>query len=228
MNAHRLATVLGMALLASACAAPASSPTSRAPGPTQDGATRPSTTAKVDPAQAERLQRLWTPLIKAMNRPIPLNQVKVGIMDDPRVNAANAGNGEFYVTTGLLQKANDDQLLAVLAHETAHQDLGHVAKTQALGAGLNMGMIILDQILPGSGALTPIAGELIVRGYTRKEEYDADRHGVALLERIGKPGKQQMIDALTWLMRTEGASGGGFFATHPATGDRIEALQRLR
>jgi predicted Zn-dependent protease len=37
-----------------------------------------------------------------------LNQVRVGIMDDPRVNAASAGGGEFYVTTGLLQKANDD------------------------------------------------------------------------------------------------------------------------
>jgi Zn-dependent protease with chaperone function len=27
-------------------------------------------------------------------------------------------------------------------------------------------------------------------------------------------------------MQTEGGSGGGFFATHPATGDRIEALRR--
>jgi Zn-dependent protease with chaperone function len=148
-------------------------------------------------------------------------------MDDPHINAANAGRGEFYVTTGLLEKANDDRLQAVLAHETAHQDLGHVAKAQALGAGLNIGMIILDQILPGSGALTPIAGELIARGYTRKEEYAADRHGVELLRRIGKP-KEQMIDTLNWLMQTEGSSSGGFFATHPATGDRIEALRQLR
>jgi len=35
-----------------------------------------------------------------------------------------------------------------------------------------------------------------------------------------------MINTLTWLNETEGASGGGFFATHPATGDRIEALKR--
>jgi len=28
-------------------------------------------------------------------------------------------------------------------------------------------------------------------------------------------------------METEGASSGGFFATHPATGDRIEALKRM-
>jgi Zn-dependent protease with chaperone function len=130
------------------------------------------------------------------------------------------------VTTGLLQKANDDQLQAVLAHEVAHEDLGHVAKAQTLGAGLNIGMIILDQIIPGSGAITPIAGELVARSYSRREEYAADSHGVELLRRIGRP-KEQMIDTLTWLMQASGPSGGGFFATHPATGDRIEALKKM-
>jgi Zn-dependent protease with chaperone function len=38
-----------------------------------------------------------------------------------------------------------------------------------------------------------------------------------------------MINTLTWLMDTSGGSdgGGGFFSTHPATGDRIEQLRRL-
>lgn len=92
------------------------------------------------------------PLIAAMDRPRPLNQVKVGIMDDSHVNAASAGGGVFYVSTGLLQKANDEQLRGVLAHELAHDDLGHVAKAQALGAGVGIGMIILDQVFPGSGS----------------------------------------------------------------------------
>jgi predicted Zn-dependent protease len=64
----------------------------------------------------------------AMDHPRPLNQVKVGIMDDPHVNAASASGGEFYVTTGLLQKADDEHLRGVLAHELAHDDLGHVAR----------------------------------------------------------------------------------------------------
>jgi predicted Zn-dependent protease len=37
-----------------------------------------------------------------------------------------------------------------------------------------------------------------------------------------------MIDTLSWLMQTSGGSEGGFLATHPATGDRIEALRDLR
>lgn len=167
------------------------------------------------------------PLIQAMNKPRPLNQVKVGILDDASINAANAGGGEFYVTRGLLEKANDEQLTGVLAHEVAHDDLGHVAKAQALGAGLNIGMVILDQLIPGSGALTPIAGQLIARGYSRSEEYAADRHGVELLKRTGR-SKETMINTLTWLLQTEGTSGGGFFATHPATEDRLQALRELK
>jgi hypothetical protein len=35
-----------------------------------------------------------------------------------------------------------------------------------------------------------------------------------------------MEQTLTWLLQTKGASGCGFFATHAATDDRIEALRR--
>jgi predicted Zn-dependent protease len=113
-----------------------------------------------------------------------------------------------------------------MAHEVAHDDLGHVAKAQALGAGIGIGAVILDQIIPGTGRVAPIAGALIQRKYSRDEEYEADRHGVVLLRRVGRD-KQVMINTLTWLMNTDGAGGGGFLSTHPATGDRIEALRRL-
>jgi predicted Zn-dependent protease len=58
-------------------------------------------------------------------------------------------------------------------------------------------------------------------------EIDADRHAVTLLKRAGY-SKYTMIDALSWLMRRNGDSGGGFLASHPATSDRIKALQSLR
>ena len=202
---------------------PSGSPSSSSTG---TAARRPTAT-KLDPAQAERLQRVMIPLLKGMNKPLDPSQVKVGIMDDPSINAANAGGGQFLVTTGLLQKANDDQLRGVLAHELAHDDLHHVAKAQTLGVGLNIGAIILDQIIPGSGAVTPIAGELLARGYSRKEEYAADRHGAVILERTGH-SRQVMIDTLNWLIQQTGGSKGGFLATHPGTSERLEALRNLR
>lgn len=188
----------------------------------------PTTTAiKASPAQAERLSRVMVPLLKVMDNPVQLDQVSVGIMKDPQINAANAGGGRFFVTTGLLERANDQRLRAVLAHEIAHEDLNHVAKAQVLAAGVGIGAALIDQIFPGTGQIVPIAGELVARKYSRDEEFAADRHGVELLERAGHT-KEVMIDGLTWLMQVSGDSGGGFFATHPGTTERIAALKGER
>src|SRR5512134_1375945 len=87
----------------------------------------PSTRA-LTPQEAHRLQRVMAPLVSAMDRPRTADQIRIGIMDDARINAASGGDGAFYVTTGLLEKATDLQLVGVLAHELAHDDLGHVAR----------------------------------------------------------------------------------------------------
>jgi predicted Zn-dependent protease len=190
---------------------------------------QPNKTRQLDARQADRFYRIMTPLLKNMDNPKSPKEVKIGIVDEPEINAANAGGGEFYVTTGLLEKASDEQLRGIMAHEIAHDDLGHVAKLQGLGAGLNLGVILLEQILPGSSAVTPIAGSLIARGYSRNEEYAADRHGVEILQRAGY-SKDVLINALNWVTRTSGGGGGGggFLSTHPATEDRIAQLQKLR
>jgi predicted Zn-dependent protease len=179
-----------------------------------------------DPQQAERLKTVMTPLLQKMNHPIPLDQVRIGLMDDSHINAANAGGGEFYVTTGLLMKANDEQLAGVLAHEVAHADLGHVTKLQTIGMGTNIAAVLLDAFgVPGAG-LVPIAGDLLIaRPYGRDAEYAADRHGADILQRTRRDGKRVMAATLTWLMQAEGSGAGGFFATHPATDDRIERVQ---
>jgi predicted Zn-dependent protease len=176
------------------------------------------------PAQAERLRRLMVPLLAKMDRPLSADQVSVGILGSSEINAANAGGGRFFVTAGLLARANDDRLRAVLAHEIAHEDLKHVANAQVLQAGLGIGVAILEHVFPGSGTVTPYAGELVARKYSRDEEFAADRQAVVLLKRAGYR-KESMIDALTWLMQESGPGGGGFFATHPGTVDRIAALR---
>ena len=198
-------------------------------GPGAPTASRQPTpsTRQIDARQAERLQRVMSPLIKNMNHPLQPNKVRVTLLEDPQINAANAGGGEFYVTTGLLEKASDDQLRGVLAHEVAHADLGHVAKAQALGTGMNIGMIILDQVIPGSGYITPLIADLgVMRPFSRQEEYEADAHGVQILQRAGYSGKQVMGNTLTWLLQASGPSGG-FFETHPGTSDRIQRIHAL-
>lgn len=217
--------LLVSAAMLSSCIVPTEQPSRRAPR--GDNSSYPASSgARVDPQDATRLRRIMLPLLKAMDHPCREDQVRIGIVNQNEINAANAGNCEFYVTMGLLRRANDDQLRGVLAHEIAHEDLGHVAKAQVLGAGLNIGASLLQQLFPAAGVLAPIAGELVARGYGRTEEYAADRHGVDILRRAGY-SKETMLDALTWVRSVAGSGGGGFLSTHPGIDDRITTIERL-
>ena len=73
--------------------------------------------------------------LQHMNEPLSQRQVRIGVLADRQINAANAGGGEFYVTTGLLDQASDDELRGVMAHEIAHADLHHVSKLQTRDRG---------------------------------------------------------------------------------------------
>jgi len=179
---------------------------------------------RVAPEQAQRLYDVMVPLLRAMDDPLTPSEVHVALIDEPAINAANAGGGNFYVTTALMAKASTKQLRGIMAHEIAHEDLGHVAQMQLLGAGLNVGAYLLEQLAPGSSAISSIAGSLIARGYSREEEYAADSHAVEILRRAGY-SRESLIEALTWIAGASGGGGGGFLSTHPATDERIAALR---
>jgi len=142
----------------SSCVVATEQPSRRAPRD-DSSSSPPASAGRVDPHDANRLRQVMLPLLQAMDHPCRTDQVRIGIINQNEINAANAGSCEFYVTMGLLRRANDDQLRGVLAHEIAHQDLGHVAKAQVLGAGLNIGAAVLQQLFPAAGVLAPIAGE---------------------------------------------------------------------
>jgi Zn-dependent protease with chaperone function len=229
----RSTAVVAALLLASiglsACvvAGPAPAPSSRR-APQEYPPPASSSSRRVESYEVDRLRRVMVPLFRGMNQPCRVDQTRVGIINQDEINAANAGNCEFYVTIGLLRRANDDQLRGVLAHELAHQDLGHVAKAQVLGAGLGALSAGLQGLFPGAGVLAPIAGELLARGYGRNEEYAADRHAVQILERTGH-SKEELVESLSWIRRVSGSGGGGgFLSTHPAIDDRIATIQKLR
>jgi Zn-dependent protease with chaperone function len=224
-NPKVLTALLLAVLTFSACVAIEPPPSRRAPR--EDYGSPSPSSRRVDPHDAERLRRVMVPLLRSMDRPCRLEEVRVGVLNQSEINAGNAGSCQFLVTMGLLQRANDEQLRGVLAHEVAHQDLGHVAKAQALGAGANILAAGLQQLFPAAGVLVPVVGELGMRAYGRNEEYAADRHAVDILRKAGYP-KENLVEALTWIRRVSGNSGGGgFLSTHPALDDRIATIQRL-
>jgi Zn-dependent protease with chaperone function len=85
--------------------------------------------------QMARVRAVMLPLVRVTNHRMSADQIQVSIVDDRAINAATAGAGRYFVTTGLLNRATDDQLRGVLAHEIAHEDLGHPVKPKSSAPG---------------------------------------------------------------------------------------------
>ena len=99
-----IVALLFLAATLSACVVPAPAPSRRAPSQRDDySSAPPPPSRRLDSADAERLRRVMIPLLQAMDHPCRADQVRVGIMNQNEINAANAGNCEFYITAGLLR-----------------------------------------------------------------------------------------------------------------------------
>ena len=94
------------------------------------------------------------PLLRVPDHRISTEKIRVSIIDDPP-SMPLAREAAVFVTTGLLNRATDDQLRGVLADEIAPRGLGHPAKAQIIGSGLNI-VALLEQLFLGSSSFTPL------------------------------------------------------------------------
>ena len=81
--------------------------------------------------ELNRVRQIMLPLLQATDHRTALEDIRLTVVDEAKINAASGGNGQFYVTTGLLRQATEEQLRGVLAHEIAHEDLGHPPKRRS-------------------------------------------------------------------------------------------------
>ncbi|MGH7343664.1 MAG: M48 family metalloprotease [Candidatus Rokuibacteriota bacterium] len=156
------------------------------------------------------------------------------VTDDTEPNAFALPGGYVYVTRGLLALLNsEDELAGALGHEMAHVLDRHAARRAgaatpfALLFGIPAG--ILGAVSPALGGVVGGTGELasgmVLASYSREQERDADRHGIALAARAGWD-PAALASFLHTLEREEALAGHnpnrpGFFATHPATPERV-------
>lgn len=162
------------------------------------------------------------------------------ILDTEEVNALAAPGGFIFITKGLLQRCqNEEMLAAVLAHEVGHVCARHglrsIKNSRLIDAFKIIGEEAAERYTPEKlaelaglfeKALGDIAEQLIERGYDRKYEYEADRLGVSIAASTGY-SPQGMLDFLETLQEeTSGISEKGWFKTHPSAADRIERLKK--
>lgn len=142
------------------------------------------------------------------------------VVDDSRINAFATMGGFVYVHTGLITAAdNEAQLASVMAHEIGHI-VGRHSIQQMREMAIAQGVASVAGV--DSNRAVQIGVELALRRpNSRSAEYEADKLGITNLGRAGY-AQRAAIDFMAKLLNS--SSPPTFLSTHPATGDRIEAM----
>ncbi|MGL5135406.1 MAG: M48 family metallopeptidase [Planktothrix sp.] len=145
------------------------------------------------------------------------------VIDDRNVNAFATMGGYVYIHTGLIAAAdNEAELASVMAHEIGHIAGRHAIKQMrqaAIAAG------VATAVGADQNKLVQIGVELALnRPKSREAEYEADRMGLGTLIRAGY-APRGAVDFMAKLLKS--GSPPTIISTHPATGDRISAMQQL-
>lgn len=167
-------------------------------------------------------------------------------VEDPRINAFALPGGYIGVHTGLLEASrNEDELAGVLAHEVAHVTQRHIARAfhansrqSILSTAMMLGAIIVA-VAGGSpdavqGAMAVAQGTAAQQqiNFTRTNEYEADRVGIAALADAGYDpyGMASFFEVMSRQQTTSPEMRAPeFMRTHPVTTARIaEARSRAR
>ena len=157
-------------------------------------------------------------------------QWQVSLIDSPELNASCGPGGKIIFYSGLIEKLklSDDEIAAVMGHEIAHalREHGREAMSKAYG---------IEIAKQGAGALLglgqdsmALADTVVQYGMTlpnsRGNENEADLIGLELSARAGFDPNA----AVSLWQKMGRASEGAppeFMSTHPASSNRIAALQ---
>lgn len=143
-------------------------------------------------------------------------------VESDQVNAFATMGGYVYVTTGLMETAdNEAELASVIGHEIGHIAARHAVE-QMREAAIASGLVSAAG-LDRNTAINLGVELAIRRPHSRQAEFEADQLGLRNLVSAGyAPGAM-----VSFMQKLEGENSiPTFLSTHPATGDRIIALQR--
>ena len=171
----------------------------------------------------------------AANLPWP---IKLTVVESTTPNAFATMGGYAYVTTGLIEMSDrEDELAGVLAHELAHLSKHHVVKRMEKEKPLSIATaaaILLSVLVPGGAAVqsavmsgTMAASQTLSLKYSRDDEDEADRVGLATAERAGYSGTG-IAGFLKKMRSTEYEKAvPQYLLTHPYSEDRAAKIEQM-
>lgn len=186
---------------------------------------------------AKYVERVGLEVAARAHRKLPY---KIHYIDDPYlVNAFALPGGHVFVGAGLVNVMDtEDELASVLGHEIEHIDHYHCAERYQLEAKLrhlNLGDL---------GAVAQIPLALFQAGYTKEQEFEADREGtrLAVLAGYSPLGAVRMFEAFEKMesgrskpadtpqeeaARVALGTLSGYFRSHPYPAERAAQIRRM-
>ena len=157
------------------------------------------------------------------------------LVQDNQVNAWCMPGGKIVVYEGLLPVTQDESSLAiVMGHEIAHAVARHSAERLSNAYKEQYGAAALSALLSGAGVgigwqqllgiVHQYGGQILVSGFSRKQESEADHMGLIFAAMAGYDPQV----AVNFWQRMSSATGGGassIFADHPSDATRIQQIQ---
>ena len=189
---------------------------------------------------SDYLNLLGQALALVSDRPETFGGYHFLILDSEEINAFAAPGGLIFITKGMLRCTTDEATLAaVLAHEIGHVESKHglqaIKKSRITKALTSVALTTVqlagsDELKQLTGvfdeSITDITSTLIVNGYSRKFESQADEAAVTILTRVGYD--PNALIAMLEVMDSRLTAGGLDFAkTHPDPDDRISEVKKM-
>ena len=180
------------------------------------------------------------------------NQFPIHVLNTgEEANAMVVKGASIVVYDGLLKKLHsDDEVATVLGHEIGHVLARHADNTKEqqdradnvgigssiVGFATSIGASIAGVDAQSANTLGEWAGDATgaiaygayVQAFSRDQEYEADEIGLMLMAKAGydpyaAPGVWKRSEEI---FGSADSQVGAFFATHPASSDRMEALEK--
>lgn len=144
-------------------------------------------------------------------------------------NAFALPNGNIVMTDDLVKLAkNNDQLVAVMAHEAGHHEHRHGIRQTLQSAGVMAIISALFGDISGTSMTATLPVVLMENGYSRNHEQEADDFAFRLLIKHGR-SPQAFADMFKLIQADVAIDDSGainYLSTHPASKDRIARAEQ--
>lgn len=182
---------------------------------------------EVAPSSSPYTKRL-SKLTKGMKTDKGL-KLNIKVYQAREVNAFAMADGTIRVYSGLMDAMTDDEVRYVIGHEIGHVSLGHSKKrlqtvymtsaARKAGSASGNGLVKLSD-----SALGDLAENLVHAQYSQSNENDADQYALKFMK-TNKYDPRAAVSALRKLEKMYGNDSSAF-SSHPASGDRADALEK--